>query len=418
MRTTGTPLAAALVALAMVVAACSDSDDADPVAADTAAPPTTAAPADTAEPAPETTLAAAPETTAVATLDPQATLIAVDEPALAGIAPVIEEAIATNGLNGAGLIVVDADDGVVHHQHWGELSEDRISLIASSSKMITAGVLLHLADDGLLDMDAPVAEVTEWGAGQPDITPAQLLSNSSGLPGLISGPSLEEYLCMFDSASTLQTCAETIFTTPVDGIGSPDTAFDYGGAQWQVAGAVAEAASGQSWADLIEEIFVDPCGLDTLAFGNHFGQFPGFSYPDGFDGDPSILAATENPNMEGGAYVSTGDYGELLLMLLRDGRCGDTQVLSSESITLMTSDRIAEVYGGDAGEPTSGYGMGWWVDRDDGYVVDPGAYGSVAWLDLEDGYGAYLVIEDSGDVGQPLAEALRPIVDTAMAARG
>ena len=54
--------------------------------------------------------------------------------------------------------------------------------------MITAGVLLHLADDGLLDIDAPVAEAVEWGAGNPDVTVAQLLSNSSGLVGLLIEP--------------------------------------------------------------------------------------------------------------------------------------------------------------------------------------------------------------------------------------
>ena len=46
------------------------------------------------------------------------------------------------GLNGAGLIVVDRDDGVVYEGYWGEFDADRISLVASSSKMIVAGVLL------------------------------------------------------------------------------------------------------------------------------------------------------------------------------------------------------------------------------------------------------------------------------------
>ena len=64
----------------------------------------------------------------------------------------------------------------------GRLHADRVSLLASSSKMITAGVLLHLADDGLLDMDAPVADVVDWGAGNPTITPAQLRVEQLGSP--------------------------------------------------------------------------------------------------------------------------------------------------------------------------------------------------------------------------------------------
>ena len=38
--------------------------------------------------------------------------------------------------------------------------------------------------------------------------------------------------------------------------------------------------------------------------------------------------------------------GELLLMHLRGGRCGDTQVLEPESVELMHADRIGEAISG------------------------------------------------------------------------
>ncbi len=164
----------------------------------------------------------------------------------AAIDPIVSAFVAEHELNGAGLVIVDADDGVVFHEHWGEFDEDRVSLIASSSKMITAGVLLHLDDNGLLDIGAPVADVVEWGTANLDITPAQLISNSSGLVGLIPNPAYLPYICQYLAAGTLQTCGETIFTTPDDDseVVPPDTEFRYGGGQWQVAGAVAEAATG------------------------------------------------------------------------------------------------------------------------------------------------------------------------------
>ena len=70
-------------------------------------------------------------------------------------------------------------------------------------KTNTAGVLLRLQDDGLLDMDAPVADVADWGAGNPSITPAQLVSSSSGLVGLLPNPAYGPYLCQFLVAGTL-----------------------------------------------------------------------------------------------------------------------------------------------------------------------------------------------------------------------
>ncbi len=334
------------------------------------------------------------------------------------VSPIVEDFVEENDLNGAGLIVVHRDDGVVYHEHWGEFDEDRISLIASSSKMITAGVLLRLDDDGLLDLDAPVADVVDWGSANPDVTPAQLISNSSGLVGLLPDPAYPPYICQYLAVGTLQSCGEAIFTTADDDaeIVPPDTEFRYGGAQWQVAAAVAEAASGRSWAELIDETYVQPCELETLAFNNHFTQLGpgGFEYPTDFDGDPSILAPTDNPNAEGGAYVTTGDYGKLLLMHLRDGMCPNGQVLSPEALDRMHSDRIGATYEGDAWDPDTGYGMGWWIDRERGYISDGGAYGTVPWLDLDDGYGAFLVIEADSPTGNLLAEQLYDVVESAV----
>jgi len=337
------------------------------------------------------------------------------------IGPVVQGFVDDAGLNGAGLVVVEADDGIVHEAYWGEFGPDRISFIASSSKMIAAGVLARLDDDGLLDLDAPVADVVDWGAAHPDVTPAQLLSNSSGLPGLLSPAAAVAHRCAFLPDGTLQECAEEVFTTPADDAATvaPDTEFRYGGAQWQVAGAVAEAASGRSWAELIEDIYVEPCGLESLAFDNHWTQFDpgGFVYPEEFDGDVSMLQDNDNPNIEGGAYATPGDYAELLLMHLRDGRCGDTRVLSADAVERMHADRIAEVYGGSA-PGGRGYGMGWWIDRESGRIDDNGAFGTVPWLDVDQGFGAYLVIEADVFTGLELAGSLYDLVeDGILAAR-
>ncbi len=336
------------------------------------------------------------------------------------VGPIVKGFIDRRGLNGAGLIVVDRDDGIIDEEYWGAFGPDRISLIASSTKMITAGVLLRLQDDGLLDVDAPVAAVAPWGSANPTITPAQLLSNSSGLVGLFPNPGYAPYVCQYVAAGTLQECAARIFTTADDDadIVAPDTEFRYGGAQWQVAGAVAEIASGKSWAELIDEIYVRPCGLETLGFNNHFTQLGAgaLGYPESFHADPATLRPTDNPNMEGGAYLAPRDYAKLLLMHLRGGFCDGNQVLSQSALDRMHADRIGEVYGGDAGTDT-GYGMGWWVDRASGRIADPGAYGTVPWLDLDDGYGAYLVIEADSSTGGELANLLYDVVDTAVKAR-
>jgi CubicO group peptidase (beta-lactamase class C family) len=328
----------------------------------------------------------------------------------------VDEFVAESDLDGAGLVVVHPDLGVVHEHYAGEFDADRVSLIASASKMLTAGVLMGLHDDGALDVDAPVAEVVDWGAANPDITPAQLLSNSSGLGGLLDDPTFRPYICQYVPGGTLQGCGEQIFTTTEDDedVVPPDTEFRYGGGQWQVAGAVAEAASGRSWAELVEQTYVEPCGVDSLGYNNHYGQITSddgpFTYPSQFGGDPSTLAETQNPNMEGGAYITAPDYATLLLMALRGGMCGDTRVLSEESVERMQTDRVGD-YGGEVVGGFEGYGLGWFVSEDGSYIEDGGAFGAVPWIDLGRRYGAYLVVEDSSRVGRELAGRVRPLID-------
>jgi CubicO group peptidase (beta-lactamase class C family) len=313
-------------------------------------------------------------------------------------------------VDGVGAILVDREAGVLFQKSFGAFTDDRVYLLASSSKMITAGVLMRLADDGLLDMDEPVVDVVgDWGDENPAITPAQLVSNSSGLVGLLQDPTYAPYLCQYLYPGTLQDCARIIFTTPLDDdrVIPPDTEFRYGGGQWQVAGAVAEIVSGKSWADLIREIYTEPCGLTTLGYNNHFVQSAiggnPFSYPPGFDGDPSSLEPTDNPNMEGGAYSDIADYGKLLLMHLRGGMCGENRVLSEAAIRRMHEDRILS-YGGATIQPAfAGYGLGWWVSREDPELtIDPGAYGAFPWIDEERGYAGFLVIEATSVLGAEL----------------
>lgn len=329
--------------------------------------------------------------------------------------------IAENDLTGVGAILVHRDHGVIYQRSFGSFTDDRIYLVASASKMVSAGVLMRLADEGLLGIDEPIADLVDWDNENPTLTTAQLLSNSSGLVGLLPNPVYLPYICQYFADGTIQDCAQQIFTTHEDDgdVIPPDTMFRYGGAQWQVAGGVAEIVSGKSWAELIQETYVEPCELDVLAYNNHFTQFPGvnaFTYPLAFDGNPDVLRPTENPNIEGGLYTTTGDYGTLLLMHLRGGRCGHNQVLSEEAVERMHADRIAMVYGGSSGRvDPAGYGLGWWVFRDvDSLIADPGAYGAFPWLDQNREYGGFLVLEENTLLGTDLFLRVYPLINEAI----
>lgn len=347
--------------------------------------------------------------------------------------------LSAHNLKGASGVVVHKDWGIVHKKGYGDFADDRLYLVASSSKMLSVGVIMRLMDQGKLDVDAPIGNyLSAWGPnGKPELEVAQLVSNSSGLVGLIDNPVYAPYICQYVDSGTLADCAKTIYTAnDAADRKPPDTSFHYGGGQWQLAGGIAEVVGGKKWADLVKETYIDACDTPSIGYTNQYakalaagsnGVASALAYPPFFQADKANLPVTDNPSIEGGLYTTAEDYGKVLLMHLRGGTCGDNRVLSDKAVARMQEDRILEKYDGtttniagaatatDGGAETGrldGYGMGWWIDRvHKGVFADPGAYGAFPWLDLPRGYGAFLVIESDAGTGAELWVAVKPLLD-------
>jgi CubicO group peptidase (beta-lactamase class C family) len=338
--------------------------------------------------------------------------------------------VADTGLPGAGAIVIHRDQGVVYRGAVGEYDVDRAYLVASASKIVSVGMMMKLVDDGLVDIERPISEYVSWAGSNGGLNLRQLFSNSSGLPGLLSGPDdtfyLTNYVCQFTPTGTLRDCAENVLTTDVGAEAiPPDTEFRYGGAQWQAAGGVVEAIAGKPWGQLFTETFAEPCGLESSGY-THPTWPPDGSYPQDLQGNAANAPVSDNPSIEAGLYTNLDDYAKILSIHLRGGLCGFDEaaprVLSEESVAAMRVDRVA-AYGGTASIalpgsesllPLEGYGLGWWVDRaNPGVFVDEGAWGATPWIDLGRGYAAFITIESTflnGDTArrrtQPLLEAI------------
>jgi CubicO group peptidase (beta-lactamase class C family) len=322
-------------------------------------------------------------------------------------------------IKGATAVVLDKSK-VLHQKAYGEHELDRNYLIASASKILSVGVIMKLADEQKLDINEPIKTyLPEWGdTPVGEVTAAQLFSNSSGMPSLaevsaaardLSGP-LASNLCQYAPDGDLQTCGQVLYKTEPPR--EPNSEFAYGGSQWQLGGALAEVVSEKSWAELIDETYVKPCKVPSLGYTNQFAKWS-LGYPPAaeFDGDVSKLPETQNPSIEGGAYINIVDYAKLLQMHLNGGKCGNERVLSPEAVKTMQEDWVAK-YEGDTKNPRlPGYGLGWWVNEQDGFVADPGAYGAFPWIDNERGYAAMVIIEVSSAVGAQLAFSTKPILD-------
>ncbi|MCP4918168.1 MAG: beta-lactamase family protein [Proteobacteria bacterium] len=164
----------------------------------------------------------------------------------------IEQFLIDEQLEGATAVIVHVDDGVVHKAAYGSFELDRVSMIASSSKVLSAGVLVKLADDGQLDLDAPVSQyLGHWGEHKTDITTAQLLSNSSGMVGLTDDPYYTLGLCQSSRTARCRTVRRPSArprTTPTVSLQTPSTDMEVAPGSWPAAWPSRSAArAGPSW---------------------------------------------------------------------------------------------------------------------------------------------------------------------------
>ena len=297
---------------------------------------------------------------------------------------------------GGSYLVVDRELGVIHKAWFGDHAEDTLALLASTSKVPSVMLLMALNDDDSIDFDmtTPIENYLPWqGVWDPAITTENLVSNRSGIPGLIqilnNPDDAASHICQFTPVGTLQECAETLYTTPLPALesGPADAAFDYGGSQWQISGAVAETVGGGTWNQLWDEYIGQPCGLEISTFGNNL------SFASAWDGNADSLIGRDNPNMEGGMMASLDDYAKLLSLHLHDGSCGENQVMTAASVASMREARTVFDDGG-------GYGMGWWLEApEEGadsvtLYYDPGAWGSISWLDTDRRYAGVVFFEE------------------------
>jgi hypothetical protein len=117
--------AAAIVFLA--VSACAGNGETDPIAE------TTTQSAETTVAQPTTpTSSTSPESTTTSEPVPKFTESPPPEPVeydFSAVSPIVQDFVDERWLNGAGLIIVHRDDGVIYENQWGEFTKDRVSLL-------------------------------------------------------------------------------------------------------------------------------------------------------------------------------------------------------------------------------------------------------------------------------------------------
>jgi CubicO group peptidase (beta-lactamase class C family) len=314
-------------------------------------------------------------------------------------------------VNGYAFMLIDQKGTVLYQTAAGNLSTDSVIAIASASKLPSALAILTLVDGGKLSLDTPVStylagSAVTWPQSMAAITLRMLLSHTSGLPGLNDynyPPCVSDY-----EGTTLAQCVKDIadgglgIATSTSQPYQPGRQFDYGGADFQVAGYIATFVSGQpSWQDFFNAAIGTPLGLSS-----------NFSYD----------AGAPNPRIAGGVSTDAADYVKLLQLVLNNGNFNGTQLISTS--TIANSLEVNQIDGVSVAfnplVPNSdypGYSFGLFFSSPSIYspspgpeFSDPGAFGTTPWFDTGLEYGAIIMINQDTATGVSMWNAARPVI--------
>lgn len=299
------------------------------------------------------------------------------------------------GLPGASLLVVK-DDKVLYEKYFGTFTPKTVVQIASSSKWLSAAVIMTLVDEGKINLDAKLSTYMPQFIGKRgEPTVRQMLSHTSGM----IEPANERN--RWDYSMTMAEYADRMSREAIMA-GDPGTGIRYASVSMQLMGAIAEKVTGKTWNQLVKERIADPCDMPDTTYV----RTPGTTLPANLN-DP-----TANPMLAAGAKSSLHDYGHFLEMLANKGVYKGRRVISEKSVMEMQRDQTGTQpllrASNDRMGRASHYGLGEWIDvqAPDGRTIQvssPGAWGFRPWLNHD--RNLYAVFMMQRKVGGPVINA-------------
>lgn len=295
-----------------------------------------------------------------------------------GIETQIEEDLNTYNSDTDFTLYIRSETGYSYIHSTGVSTENTSYESASTSKWVTAAVILHSVIKGELSLDNnPQQYINGWQVtgNQSLIELKHLLNFTSGL--------VNEPICIHSALSDFEGCIETISDNNIN-IAAPGADYYYASTHLQVAGLMAVKAAGmQSWTELFAR------------FKEETGLFPTSTFD---------LPSSTNPRLAGGMHWTATEYIDFLEALYHE------EILSTELIELMTTDQLGDAtisYSPalDALGYDWHYGYGVWIECNSAEfdcdsairISSPGAYGAYPFIDFNN--GVFGILAREGDLG-------------------
>ena len=279
--------------------------------------------------------------------------------------PLIEQVVASFEMAGLAIGIVLFDEvvyakgfGVKHLETREPVTATSLFHLASVSKPFVATAIMQLAEQGKLDLDAPVVRYLPYFAlddeRYPSITVQQMLSHTSGMP--------DEEMYYWDQPQydegALERYVRHLATASL--LFAPGERFAYSNIAYEVLGDLIAKVSGHSFEESIRRHLLRPLGMSTSTFFKHevpaeLGVTPHVSIPQ-------IMLSPVYPYDRVHAPSSTLHASALEMCQwaranLQKGSLNGTHILGAAGYDLLWH-RYAQA---EEGDPSEFAGLGWFL---------------------------------------------------------
>jgi D-alanyl-D-alanine carboxypeptidase len=240
--------------------------------------------------------------------------------------------------------VTDYVAGVASLKTKTDVPVDGYGRIGSASKMFTAVVLLQLAGEGKVKLDAPIERylpklVRGKGIDGRKITTRQLLQHTAGLPNYTD--IIPDYLKIRHRTFSERQLVDLALTKKASF--APGKKWAYSNTGYILAGMVAEKATGQSISALVEKRVIDKLGLEETYWPGKGVETLRAPHPHGYlsvgPKKPLLDYTKMDPSWGGaaGQLIATPSDLNRFLVGLQDGKLLKPKQFKEMTTTVKTT---------------------------------------------------------------------------------
>jgi CubicO group peptidase (beta-lactamase class C family) len=319
----------------------------------------------------------------VATLPARVANAPQDDPAFEQLASLITQKMTEYGVPGVAFGLLRNGQptmrafGVTNVDNPQPLTPDTVFPIASISKTLTATAIMRLAEQGRLDLEAPIRRyLPEFAVKDPDATRDvaiwHLLTHTAGWEGQLTPEDR--------GIQSLAHFAESQRELPQ--LARPGTVWSYNNAGFTIAGRLIELVTGQRIHDAIRALVIQPIGLTRTFTRTEDAVTYRFAAAHRSDGGMVAVVrpiSRSSTVTAGGVWMTLSDILVYAKFHLGDGTGADGKpVLTRASLELMRAPRVTKVGTDDE------MGLGWHLRKVGGVMTAAhgGTLGHISLLEL------------------------------------